>query len=165
MQLIDQPRPLLGRRLHQSDGIAELLELRRIVRRGGGPFDDRESTTRQAFHLIGFAFVKVNLAVRLVASRLPHRDRGIKRQPMQPLQEVLRILPGGIQPNVEVNSRMFFRQLLQADLELLISCRRLGEVKRLGGGSFLLVQKRDMMTIASRINPNSERVHFPWIGL
>jgi hypothetical protein len=90
---------------------------------------------------------------------LPHGDRGRERQPVQPLHEVLRVLTGGIQPNVKVNSRMFFRQLLQDRLELLISRRRFGEVKRLGGRSFLLVQKGDVMTITSRINPDTEWHH------
>ena len=157
MPLIDQPRPLLGGSLHQGDGIAELLKFRGIVRRGGGPFDDREPRTGQAFHGIGFALVEVNLAVSLVAGRLPHRDRGAQRQAIQPLQKVLGILPGDIQPNVKVNSGMILRELRQRGLELLISGRRLREMKRLGRRSFLLIQKRHVMSITSRINSDSQR--------
>ena len=76
---------------------------------------------------------------------------------MQPLQKVLGILPSGIQPNVKMEPRMFFRELRQRGLELLISRRRLREMKRLGGGSFLLIQKGNVMTITSRINPDSQR--------
>lgn len=63
VQLVDQPRLLLGGRFHQGDGIAQLLKFRRIVRRGRGPFDDGESRTGQAFDGIGFAFVKMDLAI------------------------------------------------------------------------------------------------------
>ncbi len=80
---------------------------------GGGPFNDRESSTRQALGGIVFPLVEVDLALRFVACRLPHGDRGRERQPMQPLHQILGILTCGIQPNVKVNSRMFFRQLLQ----------------------------------------------------
>ena len=75
---------------------------------------------------------------------------------MQPLQEVLGRLPGGIPPNQEVNSRMILRELRQRGMQLLISGRRLREMKRLGSRSFLLIQKGNVMSLTSRINSDSD---------
>ena len=61
-----------------------------------------------------------------------------------------------------MNGRMFFRELPQRGWEQLISRRRLREIKRLGGGSLLLIQKRNVMPLPSRINSDPNRHDSQW---
>ena len=161
MQLVDQPGVLLGGDFQQGHGIAELLELRRVVRRGAGSLDNGEAGAGQALGGIGLAFVEMDLAVRFVASRLSDRDRGVQVELMQPLQEVLGILTSRINADVQVQVGMFAREPVKGVLELLIARGGLGEVEGLGSGPFLFIEKGNMMGIAGGINPDSD-MHGLW---
>ena len=109
VQLIDQPRVLFGSGLQKRDRVAELPEFRRVVRRGGGPLDHGEARAGQALGGISFAFVEVNLAVSLVPRRLPDGDRGVPVETVKPLQQVLGILTGGVDADVQIGAGMLPR--------------------------------------------------------
>ena len=161
VQLVDQPGVLLGGDFQQGYSIAELLELRRVMRRAAGSLDNGEPGAGHALGGIGLAFVEMDLAVRFVASRLPDRDRGLQVELMQPLQKVLGILTSRINADVQVHVGVFARELVKGVLELLIPCGGLGEVEGIGSGPFLFIEKGNMMGIASGINPDSD-MHGLW---
>jgi hypothetical protein len=76
---------------------------------------------------------------------------------MQPLQQVLGILPSRINANVQMQMRMFACELLEGLLEFLITFCSLGEMERWGRGAFLFVPKRHMMGITGGVDPDADR--------
>jgi len=100
----------------------------------------------------------MDFAVCLVASRLSDGDRGVQVASVQPLQEVLGILHSGIDADVQVQLGMLASELVEGVLEFLIPLGGFGEVEGFGGGPFLLIEKGNMMCIASGIDPDSDLV-------
>ena len=103
----------------------------------------------------------MHIAVSFVASGLPHGNRGLEVQLMQPLQQILGILPGGINPNVQMQAGMFALELFEGLLEFLITVCGFGKMEGLSGRAFLFIQKRHMMAIACGVDPDSNP---DWVG-
>lgn len=105
---------------------------------------------------VGLAFGKVHLAILLVACRFADRDGLRPGQLLEELQQVGRILTGGVDVNPEVDAGMFLGQLPQRLLQVLVALTALDERQGLGGGLAVFPEEGGMMAVACGVEPHAD---------
>ena len=92
----------------------------------------------------------------LVAFRFADRHR--QRQIQRPHKrfEVGRILPGRVNPQMDVRLGMLAVQLFQPPPQLLVPAARLADRQRRRGRLFVIPQKADMMPVPRRVDPHAQ---------
>jgi hypothetical protein len=72
------------------------------------------------------------------------------------LQEILGILSGRIDMDVQMQLGMLVSQLVENGLESPIAIDGFGEMERWGGSSFLFIEQRDVVSVASGVDPHTD---------
>ena len=140
VQLIDEARALPDAGLKPAGDLANLPQFGRREFQRGGSFVERVARRRAGFERIGLVGTEQSGAIVFVALRIAAGDgegRSFRarrvRKGLQEVQQVVGVLTGGIETNVEVNAAVLRDDAIEPPAQFGIAGRVLGEGE-FGGG-------------------------------
>ena len=158
MESVGGPGGLLDLALQAAGDLAQQGHGSLGLGRGGGPLDQREAGHGPALGVVGGALGGVRLVVVLVALGLADGEGHGPVEVAEELLEVVGVLAGGVDTDMEVDQRMLSAQLLEAVAQGLVAGAVLGDGERLGGGLEIGPEERDAVAVSGGVDADADAV-------
>ena len=164
VELIDESGALADNGLEPARDLTHGAEFERLRRNAGRPLGESEAGGGAGLHGIGLLAAEERGAVVLVALRIAARDRhgdsGRLRagspDRVQEVQQVVGVLPGGVESDDELDAPVALGDAFEALAETAVPCGRFGELEFVGGRLKVVAQEGGVVAVAGRVDADAE---------